>query len=651
MCGIAGYLSLRPDAVRESIVRRMTTSLAHRGPDGDGYFVDSFAALGHRRLSIIDLGGGRQPMFNEDDNVAIIYNGEVYNHGDLRPDLEKAGHHYRSHCDTETILHAWEEWGESCVERFRGMFAFAIWDRRRRSLFCARDRLGIKPFYYFFNGNIFAFASEIKALVSHPEISAEFNRDSLPEYLTFGYTSGEQTLFNGIRKLMPGHSLQISLGNFTPAVRQYWEMPLTGGSHRARAAETTESEWIAELRQRLEETVRLRLMSDVPLGMFLSGGVDSSAIAAIMRRMVDTPVKTFSVGYAERRYSELEYASSVARRIGTDHHEVVVSMGDFFGALPSLIWHEDEPIVWPSSVSLFFVSRLASEHVKVVLTGEGSDELFAGYGRYQYQLWNQKWADRWSVVPASMRRAVRAAIASSPLLRADIRRKLAHTFLGRTSDIQSLFLDNFYGAFSADAQTRILSDPSLAVAYPPYSNYLSFREKGRNLPGLERMLYADRKTYLVELLMKQDQMSMAASIESRVPFLDHRLVEWSCSVPASLKLRGREGKYILKKAIEDILPADIVYRKKMGFPTPLKSWLLDPAAASIYRAIEAPGTLLSEYFDRNAVSSLLSRHRSGVEDATDRIWNLYNLQVWGNIYLRGQSVEPALDLGFARPTA
>jgi asparagine synthase (glutamine-hydrolysing) len=246
-----------------------------------------------------------------------------------------------------------------------------------------------------------------------------------------------------------------------------------------------------------------------------------------------------------------------------------------------------------------------------------------------------------------MRRAMRASIDSSPLLRADIRRKLAHTFLGRTPEIQSLFLDNFYGAFSANAQSGILFDPSLAARHSPYSNYLSFWEKGRNLSGLERMLYADRKTYLVELLMKQDQMSMAASIESRVPFLDHHLVEWSCSVPASLKLRGSEGKYILKKAIEDILPADIIYRKKMGFPTPLKSWLLDPAAASIYQAIEARDTLLSEYLDRDAVSSLLSRHRSGVEDATDRIWNLYNLQVWGDIFLRGRSVEPALGLGIA----
>jgi asparagine synthase (glutamine-hydrolysing) len=642
MCGIAGFISLEPDPPRESTLRRMTSVLNHRGPDGDGHFIDGFAALGHRRLSIIDLGGGRQPMFNEDENLAIVYNGEIYNHASLRPELEKAGHRYRSHCDTETILHAWEQWGESSVERYRGMFAFAIWDRERRSLFCARDRLGIKPFYYFFNGKIFAFASEIKALLEHPAISADFDVENLPEYLTFGYTAGEITLFRGVRKLMPGHTLRISIERFSPVVRQYWDMPLTQA-----ADHMSEPEKIAELRRRLEETVRLRLMSDVPLGMFLSGGVDSSAIAAIMRRMVDGPVKTFSVGYGERQYSELEYAREVASRIGTDHHEVTVGMDDFFGALPSLIWHEDEPIAWPSSVSLFFVSRLASEHVKVVLTGEGSDELFAGYGRYKYQLWNRKWAERWSFMPASIRRGVRAAIASSPLLRANIRRKLAHTFLGRTPDIPSLFLDNFYGAFTAEAQTGFLAEPSLASRFSPYSNYLSAWEKTSRLPYLERMLYADRKTYLVELLMKQDQMSMAASIESRVPFLDHHLVEWACGVPASLKLCENESKYILKKAVEDILPSDIVYRKKMGFPTPLKSWLLDPRADFIYRAIQAPGTLVAEYLDRGAVTALLSRHRSGLEDATDRIWNLYNLQTWGNIFLRGEPVEPAAALGVA----
>lgn len=636
MCGIVGFLDLAPEYARESVVRRMASAIAHRGPDGEGFLVDRFAALGHRRLSIIDVGGGRQPMFNEDESLAVIYNGEIYNHADLRPELERAGHRYRSHCDTETILHAFEEWGESSIDRYRGMFAFAIWDSRRQELFCARDRLGIKPFYYYFDGKVFAFASEIKALLEHPSISARFNESALPEYLTFGYTSGEETLFGGIRKLMPGHTLRISITSFTPAIRRYWELPLDQPVHAA-----DEHESVSELRRRLEETVRMRLMSDVPLGVFLSGGVDSSAIAAIMRGMVDAPVKTFSVGYAETQFSELEYARTAARRIGTDHHEVVIGMDDLFGALPSVIWHEDEPVAWPSSVSLHFVSRLASEHVKVVLTGEGSDELFAGYGRYRYQLWNQKWADRWSIVPSPLRRAVRQAIASSSLLRADLRRKLAHTFLGRSPDLPGLFLDNFYGAFPSPDRRAILADPSLEKNYSPYSHYLDYWENGHNLPYLERMLFADRKTYLVELLMKQDQMSMSASIESRVPLLDHTLVEWACTIPSGLKLRGREGKFILKKAVEDLLPPEIVYRKKMGFPTPIKSWLLHPSSEFIFQALNAPDSLVADYLDRGAISQLISRHRAGAEDATDRIWNLYNLQTWGDIFLRGKAVEPA----------
>ena len=373
----------------------MTEKIDHRGPDGEGFFTDGFAALGHKRLSIIDLNAGRQPMYNEDGNSVIVYNGEIYNHASIRPALEHAGHRYASHCDTETILHASEEWGDRSLDRYRGMFAFAIWDRRKQELFCARDRLGIKPFYYFFDGDVFVFASEIKALLEHPAISARFNEACLPEYLTFGFTSGEDTLFKGIRKLMPGHLLRISIDRFEPEIRQFWAVPHFQEQHR----ELDEQTLIRDARRRLEETIELRLMSDVPLGMFLSGGLDSSAIAGVMRRISSGPVKTFSVGYDEAQFSELSYARIVAEKIGTEHYEVLVGMDDFFTALPSLIWHEDEPIAWPSSVSLFFVSRLASEQVKVVLTGEGSDELFAGYGRYRYQLWNQRWAERWNTLP------------------------------------------------------------------------------------------------------------------------------------------------------------------------------------------------------------------------------------------------------------
>ena len=614
----------------------MTDVIAHRGPDGEGFFHDGPVALGHRRLSIVDVAGGSQPMFNEDGKVAIVYNGEIFNHGAVRPELERAGHVYKTHCDTETLIHGYEEWGESSLSRYRGMFAFALWDGKKRELFCVRDRLGIKPFYYYFDGRIFAFASEIKALLAHPAISARFDESQLPEYLAFGYTSGERTMFAGIKKLMPGHTLRISPGDFTPRLSRYWDLPDTQNPWP-----DSEADLIRETRRRLEETVELRLMSDVPLGMFLSGGVDSSAIAAILRRIFPGPVKTFSVGYTEQEFSELSWARDVAERIGTEHHEVVLGRDEFFGVLPSLIWQEDEPIAWPSSIALFFVSQLASREVKVVLTGEGADEMFGGYSRYGLQLWNQKWADHWAFAPAPVRGMVRNVIAGSSLLRADHRRKLGHTFLGRENDLRSLFLANFYGAFSGSQQTRILANPALLASDAAYAGYMKYWDAGASLPALERMLYADKKTYLVELLMKQDRMSMAASIESRVPFLDHQFVEWAAQVPASLKVRGREGKYILKKAVEDLLPHDIVYRTKMGFPTPLKRWLREPAAETLYSDLRAKDSLLGEYVNQKELASLIARHRSGQEDATDRMWSLINLQTWGDIFLRGKQVPPA----------
>jgi asparagine synthase (glutamine-hydrolysing) len=633
MCGIAGFVSnvasADPAASSTRTIRKMMESIAHRGPDDRDLFCDPFAALGHLRLSIVDLTTGHQPMFNETGNLSIVYNGEIYNHSDLRPALEQAGHVYKSHCDTETILHAYEQYGEDCVSRFRGMFSFAIWDSAKRRLFCARDRLGIKPFYYYFDGRIFAFASEIKALLEHPAISPRFESSLLAEYLSFGYLSGERTLFSGIRKLMPGHTLTLNLDRFEPVTRQYWRIPT-----EQRPSDKSAADWIRECRELLEESVRLRLMADVPLGMFLSGGVDSSAIAAIMQRMVSEPVKTFAVGYREAEFSELGYASQVAKRIGTDHHEVVIGMDDFFNSLPTLIWHEDEPISWPSSVSLYHVSVLASKRVKVVLTGEGSDELFAGYGRYRYQLMSERHMSLYRHVPGAVRGLIRNQITTSPLLGADLRRKLKHTVLGREGNLQSLYLENFYGAFSArDAQALLGPHVDGAQAYQPF---LDIFNSVPQLPYLERLLYADKHTYLVELLMKQDQMSMAASIESRVPFLDHHFVEFASSVPASLKLNGATGKHILKEAISDLLPADIIHRKKMGFPTPLKQWLLDPSAATIYDFLLEKDTLLSEYIAREPLQDLLNRHRGRSEDATDRIWNLLNLQLWGDIFLNGK---------------
>ena len=407
-------------------------------------------------------------MANETRTHWITYNGEIFNHADLRPALEQAGHRYSvalGHRNHPARLRAARA-GFACSFS-AGMFAFAIWDNQRRRLFCARDRLGIKPFYYFWDGRLFAFASEIKALLEHPAISPALEEVLVPEILAFGYSSGDRTLFRNIRKLMPGHFLSARSGGAGAAAEDRNAI----GTFRRRSAENyDDSYWIAETRSRLEETVRMRLMSDVPLGMFLSGGVDSSAIAAIMKRSTSGPVKTFAVGYQEQQFSELSYAAQVARAIGTEHHETIVSMDDFFTALPHLIWHEDEPIAWPSSVSLYFVSKLAAEQVKVVLTGEGSDEMFGGYERYHWNLLNQRGAAAYRFVPAPLRRWIRSQAASSPLLSAALRRKLGHTFLGRDGNLESLFLDNFYCAFSAAEQARLLS----AQPQASYENYLRY---------------------------------------------------------------------------------------------------------------------------------------------------------------------------------
>jgi asparagine synthase (glutamine-hydrolysing) len=631
MCGIAGFVQTSEAGHRDSaVLERMASVIRHRGPDDHGFYREPGVELAHRRLSIVDLSpAGHQPMANETGEVWIVYNGEIFNHAGVRPDLERAGHQYRSRSDTETIIHAYEEWGPDSVTRFRGMFAFALWDQVKRRLFCARDRLGIKPFYYYWDGSLFAFASEIKALFEHPSISPAFNDQALAEYLTFGYISSEETLFRGVRKLMPGHHLTLDVRpGAQPRIVRYWDAP-----EPAAVEARSEQEWIAECRQRMEETVRMRLMSDVPLGMFLSGGVDSSAIAALMTRMVEGRVKTFSVGYPEAQHSELGYARQVAQRIGTEHREVVVGMEDFFNALPALVWHEDEPITWPSSVSLHFVSKLAREHVTVVLTGEGSDELFAGYARYARYLWNSSALEWYGLLPEFVRGGIRNLIAESSVPAAGLRRKLQHTFVGRAPGVESLHVDNFYSAFSEQQQQALLRHaPGRGAAY---RNFMRYWDSGRGGSPLSRMLYADQKTYLVQLLMKQDRMSMANSLESRVPFLDHTFVEFATRVPDSLKLKNGTGKYILKRAVEDLLPHEIIHRTKMGFPTPIREWLISAGGQPLLARLKAPDGLLAEYTRREAIDDLIERQVSGREDATDRIWRLLNLQIWGDLFITG----------------
>jgi asparagine synthase (glutamine-hydrolysing) len=634
MCGIAGFFEIESKSKGSETLKRMTDVVRHRGPDDEGHYVQESAGvgvcLGHRRLSIVDLALGHQPLGNETNDAWIVFNGEIYNHGSLRPELEQLGHRYRTQSDTETILHGWEQWGAGSLERLRGMFSFVIWDSQRRRLSGARDRYGIKPLYYYWNGKVFAFASEIKALFCYPGIDRELNEALLPEYLSFGYAGGDQTMFRHVRKLMPGHWFELSCngGRWDLRVERYWDVPETG------VGGGTEAEWMRRLEQGLEEATELHLMADVPLGTFLSGGVDSSLITALVQRMAGGELKTFSVGYRETAFSELGFAAEVAQALKTAHREVVIGREEFFGTLARLIWHEDEPISWPSSVSLYHVSRLAGTEVKVVLTGEGADELFGGYERYRWNLMNRRMAAIYGIVPELVRGEIRRWIENSTLLSGNLRRKLGHTVLGRDPGIESLFLDNFYGAFGRAEQQRLFGRPVEGI-YDAYLSYWTRRRGGE----LDRMLYADQKTYLVELLMKQDQMSMGASIESRVPFLDHEFAALAMQIPDGLKIRGREQKYILKRVAEKHLPAGIVYRKKMGFPTPLRQWLRDEETAELLERLLSKGNYIGAYLDLDVVKGLIARHQSGAEDATDRLWRLLNLELWGQLQFNGMQVE------------
>jgi len=618
----------------------MRDVLRHRGPDDSGIFIDARAgrvALGHRRLSIVDVASGQQPMTNEDRTLHIIYNGEIYNHAGFRESLEARGHVYQTHCDTETILHLYEEHGAECVNYLRGMFAFAIWDQNRRELFIARDRLGVKPLYYAqtADGSVY-FASEIKALFEADAIRAELNNAALPDYLANHATSGEQTLFRGIKRLLPGHTLLWRDGKIE--INQYWDLSFKRDESDTRS----DADCVAEFRELFRESVRLRLMADVPLGMFLSGGIDSSAIAAVMSGMVADPIKTFSVAFAEREANELAYARLVARAFKTNHHEVVVSPKDFFAALPRLVWHEDEPIAHPSSVALYFVSQLASQHVKVVLTGEGSDEMLAGYGRYRKTILNVKLGKQYQrFAPEFLRDTIRRQIANlSNTSRA--RQKLSRTFLTLTPDIESIYFDNF-AVFPRAMQDQLLTRELREQNRPdPYRVMRDLLTNAGSASLLDQLLYVDTKTYLHELLMKQDQMSMAASIESRVPFLDHKLVEFSAALPERMKLRGGTTKYILRESMKDVLPEAILSRPKMGFPVPVGSWFRGAFRNVIDEYVLSERALSRGIFEPAFVESLVQRHQQG-EDHSERLWALVNFEVWQRQFLDGETADRLED--------
>jgi asparagine synthase (glutamine-hydrolysing) len=645
MCGFCGVALTQRSGrtLSQALLIRMRDTLTHRGPDGAGIFLSERVGLGHRRLSIIDVAGGAQPMASDDGRFRIVYNGEVYNHPTLKRELEASGCRYHTRCDTETVLHLYERHGPRTPEHLRGMFALAIWDQARGELFLTRDRLGVKPLYYVHadDGSLY-FASEIKALVEAGAVTPRLNRAAMPDYLANRAPMGTDTMFEGVHRLAPGHSLLWRDG--AVEIQRYWDLSFA----QAGGASRSDASWTAEFAERFTESVRLRLMSDVPFGMFLSGGIDSAAITATMAPLINAPVKTFSVAFAEREANELAYARMVAQRYATDHHEVLLTADEFFDRLPRLIWHEDEPIAHASSIPLHAVSMLAAQHVKVVLTGEGSDENLAGYPWYRATVINVGLGRRYArAVPASLQSGIRHAIDHLAVARS-VRAKLKRTFLYLPPDLDTILYDNF-GVFSRIWQRELLS-PAMQAEVGGLDPYAARQAAAAHCDAptlLGTLLYTDIKTYLHELLMKQDQMSMAASIESRVPFLDHPLMEFVATMPDSMKLKGLTTKHVLRQAMRHQLPAPILSRRKMGFPTPLRAWLRGEHTRLLDQTILHPRARARELFQAGTVQRLVNEHRAGTASHTERLWTLVNLELWHRIFVDGEDASRVLPAGKA----
>jgi len=580
----------------------------HRGPDEEGIFLGDQAGLAHRRLSIIDLSSGQQPMCNEDGTLWITYNGEIYNYRDLYDDLLSRGHTFKSRSDTEVILHMYEEEGENCLRHFNGMFAFAIWDRRNRTLFLARDRMGVKPLYYAVTKDAFLFSSEIKSLVGSGYLDAACNDDALLEYFLYRCTSGESTLYKGVRNLLPAQALLLKDGKMH--FRNYWSPMPSPGARPIDTGEATE-----KLHALIRDSVRLRMVSDVPLGTFCSGGRDSSLVTAIASGMVGgAAINTFSVGFHEDEYDESRYARLVSSAYRTNHHEIRVGNEEFADHLPKMVWHNDEPLNFANSVQIFALSRLAKQYVTVVLTGEGSDELFAGYSRY--------------FIPRILDRMRRLHVPASMVLRVLSRFSGDHRLRKLLELVDLPIRDVILG--NSGFLRREYVEPLLSRKF---ELDIRFRENrfdestkhGMDLVGTLSLL--DQETYLVSILNRQDKMSMAASIESRVPFLDYRIVEFANALSPSCKQRFLTGKHIVKKIAERYLPDEVVYRKKSGFGVPVGKWMTETKGLGplLGDLVESCPT---EYFDKSRVSNLFTDHRKGKEDHSEALWTYMNFTLW-----------------------
>jgi asparagine synthase (glutamine-hydrolysing) len=617
MCGIAGFIEQENSNLAEKSARldAMCRIITHRGPDEQGMTVEGRAALGMRRLSIIDLKGGQQPIYNEDDSILIVFNGEIYNFQDLRVRLQEKGYKFNTHSDTETILHAYQEYGENCVDHLRGMFAFAIWNKRDESLFIARDRVGKKPlFYALVNGN-FVFGSELKVLLEHGEISREIDHAALDAYLTFGYVPEEFCIFKDVKKLLPGHHLTFKDSRIE--TKKYWDFHYVAPVEVKSAAE-----YIERLRHEITEAVRIRLISEVPLGAFLSGGVDSSSIVGAMTQLSSAPVKTFSIGFNEDSFNELKFARLAAEHFGTEHHEFIVTP-DLVETVDQLVWHFDEPFADSSALPTFMVAKMARDYVTVVLSGDGGDELFAGYTRYVVD----KKRNGFSQLPGFIRKGVQAVSANLP------HGAIGKNYLYNVSlDAVERYIDSIShfnkirrkSLYSADFQARL--NGSFGVAENLYRSFAQSVETGN---AIDNLLYLDSKTYLPsDILVKVDRMTMAASLEARVPLLDHKLIEFIAGIPAELKMKGLETKYIFKKAMEGVVPEEILYREKQGFGVPINQWINSQLRERIHDTLSDAKTEQRGYFDKKYIRTLLDEHHRGRRDHAHVLWMLWMLELW-----------------------
>ena len=617
MCGIAGKFNFDPARPidRERLVA-MTTAVTHRGPDADGFYVSAGIGLGHRRLSIIDLATGDQPLANENQTIWVVFNGEIYNFADVRIDLERAGHRFRTHSDTEVIVHAYEEWGDRAVDRFRGMFAFALWDEPRRRLVLVRDRVGIKPLYYSVTAAGVTFGSEIKSIVEDPDVSRDWSGEALDAYLALQYVPCPRTMYRHVWKLPPGHALVAEDGHVS--IRKYWDLTFTGDGDVSR-----EEAYLERLDALVTEAVRLRLLADVPLGAFLSGGIDSSAVVAAMVETSSSRVLTTSVGFDDQAFNELEYARTVARHLRCEAHEEIVKP-DIVDLLPKLAWHFDEPFADSSAVPTYYVSAAARRHVTVALSGDGGDELWAGYARHRVERWEAT-ARRW-LGRSGGRLAGR--LAGRLPLTVKGARSLRHLAL---SPADACAHKHAYGLFESDTRQALYSDDfALDIRdSDPFAGFRAAYDACPSTDALDRALYVDVKTYLVDdILMKVDKMSMAVSLEARVPLLDHKLIEFAATVPAALKLKNGRSKYLLRRLLERRIPKAIVDRPKHGFEAPTGEWLRGPLAPMV-DALLLDGHLRDRgVFDHRAVASLWREHRDGTRDHRHRLWGLVMLELW-----------------------